>query len=99
MDWQLRIYTIADGALDAWLEEWRAHVAPLRRSVGFEILGPWVEAGTTTFVWLIGYGGADGFDAANARYYESPERRALDPDPARHIVASETRMLREAEAP
>jgi hypothetical protein len=33
--------------------------------------------------------------AADARYYASAERRSVEPDPARHIVSSESRMLRE----
>src|SRR6185436_3656895 len=41
VEWQLRIYEIEDGELDAWIAEWREHVAPLRRRLGFRILGPW----------------------------------------------------------
>jgi hypothetical protein len=93
MEWQLRIYTINDGALSQWTEEWRAHVAPLRRKLGFRVLGPWVD--DTTFVWLLGYDGEDGFAAADARYYSSPERQSLSPDPARHIAEADHRTLRD----
>jgi NIPSNAP len=91
MEWQLRTYTISEGALDDWIEEWRAHVAPLRRKLGFRVLGPWVDG--NSFVWLLGYDGADGFAAADARYYESPERTSLSPDPARHIAHADHRHL------
>jgi hypothetical protein len=57
------------------------------------VLGPWLDG--ATFVWLLGYDGDEGFAAADARYYDSPERRAIEPDPARHILSSQTRMLRE----
>jgi hypothetical protein len=93
VEWQLRIYEIEHGALDLWIEEWREHVAPLRRRLGFRVLGPWVDG--DSFVWLIGYDGEDGFAAADARYYDSPERRSLDPDPARHIASAAHRMLQE----
>jgi hypothetical protein len=93
MEWQLRIYTISDGVLDDWIEEWRRHIAPLRRKLGFRVLGPWVDG--DTFVWLLGYEGEDGFAAADARYYESPERTNLTPDPARHIAHAEHRQLQE----
>lgn len=93
MDWQLRIYEIEPGEIGTWIDEWRTHVAPLRRRHGFRLLGPWVDG--CTFVWLLGYDGEDGFDAADTRYYASPERRSIEPDPARHIVSSDTRMLRE----
>jgi hypothetical protein len=93
MEWQLRIYTIKEHALDAWIDEWRAKVAPLRRQSGFRVLGPWID--DRTFVWLLGYEGDDGFDAADARYYASSERAALTPDPARHVVHAEHRRLRD----
>jgi hypothetical protein len=93
MEWQLRIYTIKSGALDDFAREWRAHVAPLRRQMGFRVLGPWVDG--ETFVWLLGYDGEDGFAAADERYYASPERTTLSPDPARHIAHAEHRSLRD----
>jgi hypothetical protein len=93
VDWQLRIYEIAPGEIETWIDEWRQHVAPLRRRHGFRVLGPWVDG--TTFVWLLGYDGEDGFAAADSRYYESAERRLIEPDPARHILSSQNRMLRE----
>lgn len=87
----LRIYTIKPGELDDWVEEWRAHVLPLRLRLGFTVLGAWVSEEESTFTWLLGYDGPDGLEAANAAYYDSPERAALDPDPARHIA--EARQL------
>ncbi len=96
MDWQLRVYTIAEGALDEFVREWREHVAPLRRRFGFQVAGPWIDRGASTFVWAVGYGRADGFEEANRSYYESGERRSVDPDPGRHVVTQETRMLAEA---
>ena len=97
MDTQLRIYTVRPGALGDWIDEWRAHVAPLRERFGFRVLGPWADEETGTFVWMLEYEGEDGFAAADARYYGSPERRALDPDPARHLETVETRLLRPIE--
>jgi hypothetical protein len=93
VDWQLRIYEIEPGQIDAWIDEWREHVAPLRERLGFRMLGPWLDG--ATFVWLLGYEGEDGFAAADARYYASAERRSVEPDPARHILSSQNRMLRE----
>src|SRR5688500_6977324 len=71
VDWQLRIYEIEPGQIEAWLHEWRAHIAPLRRRLGFHVLGPWLDG--ATFVWMLGYEGDDGFAAADARYYASTE--------------------------
>jgi len=91
MELVLRIYTIRSGELEEWIAEWRAHVLPLRRRLGFEVLGAWVSDETSTFTWLLGYDGPDGLEAANAAYYDSAERAALNPDPARHIA--EARQL------
>jgi hypothetical protein len=93
VDWQLRIYEIEPGQMETWIVEWRKHVAPLRRRHGFRVLGPWVDG--ATFVWMLGYEDTDGFAAADARYYDSAERRSIEPDPARHILSSQNRMLRE----
>ena len=91
MELVLRIYTIRPGEMAEWLDEWREHVLPLRRRLGFTVLGAWVTDETDTFTWLLGYEGPDGLEAANAAYYDSPERGVLDPDPARHIA--EARQL------
>src|SRR4029077_14720455 len=40
MRWQLRMYRIQPGRMDDWVDEWRAHVRPLRESMGFTVLGP-----------------------------------------------------------
>jgi hypothetical protein len=39
--YQLRIYEIEEGALEGFVKEWRENVAPLRRRLGFEIVGAW----------------------------------------------------------
>jgi hypothetical protein len=96
VDYQLRIYTARAGAMGAWVGEWRRHVEPLRRRFGFEVIGPWVMDEEDRFVWILGYAGEDGWDAADDAYYASAERRAIDPDPARHLLQTEHRMMRPA---
>jgi hypothetical protein len=83
---QLRDYRIRAGELDRFIQEWRIGVAPLRRARGFEIPSAWTIPGEDRFVWLLVHpGGWDAFAKADAAYYASPERTALDPDPARLI--------------
>ena len=90
MIYELRIYRVRAGELDEWVDEWRAHVLPLRRAHGFEVVGPWVVRDESRFVWIIGH---DDFAAANDAYYESPARRALDPDPARHLAETSAWLM------
>lgn len=85
---ELRVYTVRPGELDDWVTEWREHVLPLRQKLGFSVPAAWVVEGEDRFLWLLEYEGDD-YEAANAAYYDSPERKALDPDPARHLAASE----------
>ena len=43
MQFQLREYAIVDGGLDDFVAEWREHLLPLRLSMGFSVLGPWID--------------------------------------------------------
>ena len=94
MEIQLRDYRIRHGQMDAWLAGWKSGVLPLRRQAGFQVIGAWVDSDHDRFVWLLGYAGADGFEAANARYYASQQRVALRPEPSELIEAAEDAMVR-----
>ena len=93
MTWQLREYTVKPGEMELWIEEWRSKVVPLREKHGFQVLGSWTVDGTDRFVWIIGYDGPKTWERANADYYESPDRKALDPDPARHLAQTQARLM------
>lgn len=86
---QFRIYTIKPGALEAFATEWTDKIRPLRLSLGFSIPGAWKVEATNQFVWLMAHQGPESWDALDRAYHESPERRAMHPDPARHIVGME----------
>lgn len=90
---QLRDYTIKHGEMSAWVDEWKMLVAPLRRRHGFQILGAWTIDGADRFVWIMKYEGPKTFGQADSDYYQSRERKAMNPDPARHIAHSETRFI------
>lgn len=94
MEHQIRVTKIQAGRLDQFVAEWTATVARLRRRRGFTILGAWTIEETNDFVWILGYDGEDGFAEADAAYYDSDERKELDPDPARLIVSTDDRMGR-----
>jgi hypothetical protein len=90
---ELRVYTVKPGEMEAWVAEWREHVYPLRLKLGFAIPAAWVVDGEDRFVWLLEYDGDD-YDAANDAYYGSVERQAVEPEPTRHLVATEHWPLR-----
>jgi len=89
---QLRVYKIADGHVDDFASEWRAAVLPLRRQFGFTVEA-WTDSAENAFVWILEYDGPGTLKEADLAYYASPERVAMDPDPARWIEDSMTLAL------
>ena len=95
-EYQLRIYTIAEGKMDEFIAGWREHVVPVREKHGFHVVGAWTEEAKSEFVWLVRYDGPEGYQAADEAYYRSPDRANLSWNPRVYIVEDELRLLREA---
>jgi hypothetical protein len=93
MTTQLRIYTINRGRLDEFAAAWRTGVYPLRLKHGFRIPSAWINRETNQFIWLLQYDGPDGWEAREALYYSSPERLAMNPDPAPLIARNESYIV------
>jgi len=94
LTYQLRTYKIRPGELHRWVSEWRAQIRPLRERHGFKVVAAGVDETNGEFVWLIAHHGPGTFQEDDAAYYASPERRALDPDPARLILEARQAVLR-----
>jgi hypothetical protein len=96
MEYQLRHYTLAPGSKEQFIAEWRDLIVPMRRAMGFEVVGAWEVTGADEFVWIVGYDGPEGYEAADAAYVTSPERLAIDPDrdPKRHVIEHTFRIMR-----
>ncbi len=86
---QLRLYTINRGCLRQFAEEWKANVLPLRLEHGFRVHDAWIIEETNQFAWLIGYEGPESWAAKERAYYDSEERKAMAPNPARLIARPE----------
>ena len=80
--------------MDEFLRAWVDQVPHLRRQFGFELVGAWVVDGSDEFIWIVGYDGPGGFEAADTRYYDSSERAALNPDPAQWFESSAAMRIR-----
>lgn len=98
MQEQLRIYTIKPGEMGNWIAEWRQSIAPLRRAQGFEVVDAWTVEGEDRFIWILRYDGPRSWKDADTAYYASPERKAMQPDPARHIAKAEQLMIRSVDS-
>jgi hypothetical protein len=88
MKLQLRTYTVNKGALSGWVEEWRNQLVPLREKQGFKVLEAYTVPSTNQFVWLMGFEG-ESWESADQAYFDSPEPKTLQPDPARLIARME----------
>ena len=93
MKMQLRTYTINRGCLDDWVAEWEEKIKPLRLKLGFSIAGAWIVAETNHFVWILRYDGKEDWETLDKVFHQSEERRAMQPDPARHIARMEHYFL------
>jgi hypothetical protein len=87
---QLRIYQVKKGRMDDWVGIWRSEVLPLRRRFGFSVIGPWIVRDENRFVWIVGH---DNFSEANAAFYSSPERAAIEPQIPKYLDKVEAWML------
>jgi hypothetical protein len=78
--------------MEEFVAEWAALIRPLRKKFGFEVLGPWVHDAEGLFIWILRYEGD--LLAADGAYYDSEERQAISPNPARHLRKSEHWLMR-----
>lgn len=86
---QIRMYTINKGALDLFTTEWKEKIKPLREKIGFHIPAAWRVEATNQFIWLMEYDGPQAWEQLDKAYFESPERRMMDPNPGRLIARME----------
>ena len=72
---QLRIYTIAAGRRDAYVDRFDRHCAPIIRRDGFTIVGSWLAShdGRDEFVYLLAWPDARTRDRAWARFLADDE--------------------------
>lgn len=88
------MYRAKEGELEAFVKEWRASVVPLRRKMGFEVAGAWTIPEENRFVWIVQIpGDRKAFEDRDAAYYAAPERKALQPDPRRHLAEVQTWIM------
>ena len=94
MEHQVRIARIAAGRLEAFIAEWTANEARLRRRFGFTIEGAWTVEATGEFICVLGYDGDDGFAAAEERYLGSEEYASIESESAAWVEDSRIHPVR-----
>ena len=91
--YQLRVYRIKAGTMAEFIEGWRTHIIPLRERYGFKVLHAFNNEETSEFVWLVSHDHPEGFAAADAIYYQSPERNHMSWSPQPYLEHVELRIL------
>jgi hypothetical protein len=92
MDFQIRRYKIVADGMDEFVELFNDQLVPLRERFGFRLESSWRLDETHEFMWIVSHDGAEGFEAADAAYYSSPDRDALSPNPLDFIEEVNTSM-------
>ena len=93
MPLQMRTYTINRGALHDFAQEWAQTIKPLREKIGFDIPAAWTVAETNQFIWLMHHSSPETWDSLDQAFHQHPERRAMNPNPARHIARMENHFI------
>jgi hypothetical protein len=88
---QLRRYEIEPGAMDEFLTAVRA-AFPVREQYGFTVEFALVDEERNQFTWAVSHDGD--FPAAEAAYYDSPERAALPNNPVDFIDVAHIGMVK-----
>jgi hypothetical protein len=78
---QVRMYVAKEGMLEEFVRVFVEQLVPLRARFGFRVLGAWTVPEERRFVWVAGYDGPGSIQEADGRYYSSPDRLAVRPDP------------------
>ena len=72
---QVRIHTIKEGQMDAWLEQFDGLI-PISAKAGITVQASWVDAETNNFGWIRTFDDDD-LEAGEARFYGSAEWEAV----------------------
>ncbi|MER3451915.1 MAG: NIPSNAP family containing protein [Thermus sp.] len=71
---QMRRYRLREGATEGFLRFFREVVVPLRKEVGFHILGAYLLS-KQEFLWFVAH---ENFEEAEKAYYAHPRRQGVD---------------------
>jgi hypothetical protein len=90
---QLRIYALDPVTADEFVAGFHEHLVPLRARFGFSLDGAWLSEDRTRFAWVTSHDGPEGFEAAEAAYYASPERVSVPFQPVPYISSMDISMV------
>jgi hypothetical protein len=89
----MRSYGIVPSELEAFVRAWRNEVVPLRRRLGFEVVGAWIDPDRSEFIWVVSYTGGGGLKVGDREYASVRERTVFKDDPAAYVMTQDVRQL------
>ena len=90
---QLRIYTVDPATSEEWVGLFHSHIVPVREQYGFAVDASYLSEDGTRFIWVTSHDCPDGWEAAEAAYYDSPERGSLPFSPSDYISGHDISMV------
>jgi hypothetical protein len=90
---EMRTYTVKDGMLDTYLQLFNRQIVPNHKKYGIGVLGAWVDRQKNQVVWIRTFASREDRKAKLDIYEVSPERDAVFPIAAYHMVGAEVRVL------
>ena len=90
---QLRRYKVRTEDWDEFVALFFEHIVPAREALGFRVDGVWGDRESGTFAWVVSHEAADGWEAVDRAYYESPERQSVPRDPRELLLEVDLQVL------
>lgn len=93
MVYQLRIYTVNRGMMDAWVELFNDKLVGIQEKYGISIDGMWVNEDANQFIWIRSFPSAEEVTAREAAFYASPEWNAVMDHARSHLARLDVQTM------
>jgi len=90
---QLRRYRVRTEDWDEFVDIREQVLLGALEALGFRVDGVWGDRESGTFGWVVSHEAADGWEAVDRAYYESPERQSVPRDPRELLLEVDLQVL------
>lgn len=90
---EVRTYTVKDGMLDSYLQLYNRLIVPNHKKYGINVLGAWADKQKNQVTWIRTFASREERKRMLDIYEVSPERDAVFPIAAYHMVGAEVKVL------
>ena len=90
---EVRTYTVKDGMLDSYLQLFNRQIIPNHKKYGISVLGAWVDKQKNQVTWIRTFASREERKRMLDTYEVSPERDAVFPIAAYHMLGADVKVL------